>query len=108
MSEKQESYKIRGVWKQKYESKTGSRWNSSIHRDAAQLKRVVDDIGYERTVAIMDYYFDITRTAPELMYFIYNYDKLGEALDAREKNIKESERLREITRQRMKELGFEV
>lgn len=107
MSEKQESYKARGVWKKKYEATTYRNWNSSVHRDASQFKRVIDDIGYERMMEIMDYYFEI-QSAPNLMYFIYNYDKLGEALDARTAGVEHSRKLREATRQRMKELGIEV
>lgn len=105
--EKQESYKARGVWKKAYESKTYRTWSSSVHRDASQLKRVIDDIGYERTIQVMNYYFSI-QDSPDFMYFIYNYDKLGEALDSRTAGIEHSRKLREATRQRMKELGFEV
>lgn len=105
--EKQESYKARAVWKKKYEATAYRTWNSSIHRDSSQLKRVIDDIGYERTIEIMDYYFEI-QPSPDFMYFIYNYDKLGEALDTRRKGVEKSHKLREATRRRMEELGFEV
>jgi len=107
MADKKESYALRGIWKKKYEDQTYQQWSSSVHRDAAQLARIIEDIGYERARDILTYYFEIQKR-PDFMYFVYNYDKLGEALDTRTRGLEESKKLREATRKRMEELGFEV
>lgn len=106
MNDKQKSYALRSKWKSLFESSTGSKWNSSIHRDAAQFKPIAEDIGYDRCVEAMQYYFEVTGS-PDLMYFIYNYDKVLDALESRKKAVLESSRLRELTRKRMKEISGE-
>lgn len=106
MSKKRLDYALRGIWKKKYEDQLGQTWNSSIHRDASQLNKVIEDIGYDRSKELIEYYFEVQRR-PDFMYFIYNYDKIAEAKDARDKGIEQSKRLREATRRRMKELDIE-
>lgn len=103
MTEKQQSYALRSKWKGLFEQATGSKWNSSIHRDAAQLKPVLEDIGYDRCVEAMVYYTGVAGS-PDFMYFIYNYDKILDAKKSRDSSIEQSRILREKTRERMKEM----
>lgn len=106
MAEKRQDYALRGVWKKLYQDSTYKQWSSSVHRDAAQLKRIIDDIGYDRAKEVMEYYFHISKK-PDFMYFVYNYDKLADAKDARDEDRRLSKSRREATRKRMKEWGIE-
>lgn len=104
MSPKSESYGLRKHWKMRWEQDASrGRYTGNVHRDAAQLKLIGDDIGYEETKELIDFYFKVRRR-PDFMWFLYNYDKLQRELDELEADRQHRETLREATRRRMEEL----
>ena len=105
MAQRKEGYELRLHWKLlwKQDPARGS-YRGNAHRDAAQLNRIVEDIGAAETRRIMDFYFEVS-DKPSFMYFLYNYDKLRDEADRRDADFEERRRLREATRRRMEELN---
>lgn len=104
MAERKDGYALRDHWKTLWHKnpKRGI-YRGNVHRDAAQLRRIADDIGVDETKRLMEFYFEVNRT-PSFMWFLYNYDKLWEEADRRDEDREHRNRLREATRRRMKEL----
>ena len=100
------SYKLRGYWKRKHEESLGKPFRGNVHRDSAQLRDIIDDIGYEETEKLVDFYFEV-HPEPDFFWFIYNYDKLQKEESRRAEDRRHRQSLREATRKRMEELRFE-
>lgn len=79
------------------------RYTGNVHRDAAQLKLIGEDIGYDETKELIDFYFKVN-ARPDFMWFLYNYDKLQREKDELAEDKTHRQTLREATRRRMEEL----
>lgn len=102
-SKNQQKYALYGIWKKKWMEANSRPFNGSIHRDAAQLDRIVSDIGYAATLELIDFYFRIKKREQDLMWFCYNYDKLRESKTAYDKDEERRAKIREATRLAMEE-----
>lgn len=105
MADKKPGYELRSHWKTLWE-KDSSRgpYRGNVHRDAAQLNRIAEDIGIQETRRLMSFYFRVGKK-PSFIWFLYNYDKLRDEADRMEADKKHRKSLREATRRRMKELN---
>ena len=104
MSDKKQSYAARAHWVKKWnENPSLGKYRGNVHRDAAQLRPIIDDIGYDEVKRLIDFYFKIN-VKPDLMWFLYNYDRLLNELERIEEDRRHREQLREATRRRMEEL----
>lgn len=100
-SNQQPKYKLYSYWKKLYRQYNKDEYRGSIHRDASMLDRIIDDIGYDRTVEAVRFYFKTKKRGQEIVWFSYNYDKILDSMDAYAKDEKRRERIRQETRERM-------
>lgn len=102
-----------GVFKKKFEEANSERppalrvYNGNRYRDAAMLKAIVEDVGQDTVLEIMDFYFE-HRSKHEVSDLVFNYDSLLHEMEMRERDKKHLEGVRERTRQRLEELGVEL
>lgn len=103
MAAGKEGYSLRSHWKRKWEQdpKRGP-YRGNIHRDSAQLKRIVDDIGEQEARRLINFYFEVGKNI-SFVWFLYNYDKLRDEADRRDADRAERKALRDATRRRMEE-----
>lgn len=71
------------------------------------LKRVAAEVGQPVLFDLMKYYFG-SSSAPDFTYFIFNYDKILADKILSEEDRDRRKKIRDRTRQRMKELGVPV
>jgi hypothetical protein len=107
MAAKNAGHKLYGIWKQLYQARHGKEYLGSKYRDAGMLKGIADDIGESTVLDLMRWYFD-RKSNHVFTTFVFDYDKLVREKAAQERDAEERERLREITRERMKERGIEL
>lgn len=114
MAKDTRGYELRTHWKKCWETpykdrgkiKSRGPFRGNVHRDAAQLKAIAEDIGVEEAKRLIDFYFEV-HADPDFMWYLYNYDKLRDEADRRDEDREHRQRLREATRRRMEELGLE-
>lgn len=102
-SKNQQKYALYGIWKKKWQAANSRPFSGSIHRDAAQLDRIVSDIGYDATKELIEFYFQTKKRDQDLFWFCYNYDKLRDSKLAYEADEKRRAKIREATRKAMEE-----
>lgn len=100
-------HKFYGVFKKKYFEYHGTPYRGNVYRDAAMMRRVVEDMGQGVAGDLIEYYFE-KRSNHDLNWFCFNYDTLINEVEKVEKDQKKRELLRERTRQRMVELEVPV
>lgn len=73
------------LWKYEklYEQKYGKKPVVNKYRDKSAMKDVIDSVGFDRGMALLEYYFRTTKSGHPLIFFLYNFDKL----DLMEKEI---------------------
>lgn len=64
---------------------------------------VIDSVGYERARQLLEYYFETSVPGHPLMNFYYSFDKMDEALTARDADRSYRLQLMEETRKRFEE-----
>ena len=106
MPKKKDGYDLFRYWAAKAKE-VGSNYKGNIHRDSAQLLRVAEHIGIDRTKTLISYYFKIRKEKVELIWFLYHYDELDEELERIERDRVEVENIRKRTRRIMSEQGGE-
>lgn len=102
-----------GVFKSMYKEANSERppalreYRGNAYRDAAMFKRIAEEIGEETVIELLKFYF-AHRSKHEVGDFIFNYDELLNEVTLREREQEHLERVREITRKRIEELGVEL
>lgn len=98
-------HKFYGVFKKKYFDYHGTPYRGNVYRDAAMMKRVVEDVGEVIAGRLLQFYFE-KRSIHDLRWFCFNYDTLLDEVERSEKDAMRREYLRQKTRERMIELGI--
>ena len=86
-----------------YSEKYGRAPVINRHRDKWGFQSMAEDLGYERSKEVIEYYFRTGRVGHPLQHLLYNYEKLDTILkELAEDEVKRAE-LRKMTEQRVKE-----
>lgn len=96
-------YVILGLYEKLYQEKYGSKPKYNKYREKWAVKDVIDSVGYDRAVTLMDYYFKVTKSGHPLQWFFYNFDKLDDMLEKIEQDSERRKFLREQTRKMVEE-----
>lgn len=90
------------VWKYQklYKEKYGKDIVVNKFRDKSSMQDVIDSIGFERAMELLEYYFKINRPNHSLLFFLWNFDRL----DIAEKEISKDKVKRELLREATKKL----
>lgn len=85
------------LWKYEklYEVKYGKKPKLNKYRDKMAMKDVIDTVGFERAMELIEYYFKTSKNEHPLPFFLYNFDRL----DVAEKELTKDK----INRQKLKE-----
>lgn len=97
-------HQIYGIFKRNYLQHHARPMNGNIHRGAAMLKRIAEDIGTQAALDLVDFYF-ASRQFHDIDWFIFNYNILSAEKDLSEIDSERRSKIRERTRLRLKELG---
>ena len=88
------------LWK--YEKLYEERYNKKVilnkYRDKLAMKDVIDSVGFERGMELLEYYFKTSKYGHPLIFFLYNFDKMDKAEKELAKDKKNRQALRESTK----------
>lgn len=113
MVAKNAGHVLYGIFKRKFKEVHADKppalreYSGNAYRDAAMLKRVAEDVGEDVLLEVMDWYFE-HRSAHEVKELVFNYDQYLREMEAREREAEHLERVRELTRERIDEMGIEL
>jgi hypothetical protein len=63
-----------------FELKYGRKPTMNRYREKWAMQDVIDSVGYDRAVEILDYYFQISKSGHPLAWFYNNFDKIDESM----------------------------
>jgi hypothetical protein len=88
------------LWKYEklYEARYGKKVVLNKYRDKLAMKDVIDSVGFERGMELLEYYFKTSKYGHPLLFFLYNFDKMDKAEKELVKDKKKREMLREATK----------
>lgn len=88
------------LWKYEklYEEKYGKKPRINKYRDKMAMRDVIDTVGFERGMDLLEYYFKTSKFGHPLTFFLYNFDRMDHTEKELAKDKKNRELLREATK----------
>lgn len=88
------------VWKYQklYKEKYGKDIIVNKFREKSAMQDVIDSIGFDRAMELLEYYFKLNRSNHNLLFFLWNFDRLDLAEKEISKDKTKREQLREATK----------
>jgi hypothetical protein len=88
------------LWKYEklYEEKYGKKPMLNKYRDKSAMKDVIESVGFERGMDLLEYYFKTPKYGHPLIFFLYNFDRMDHAEKELIKDKKNRKLLREATK----------
>lgn len=88
------------LWKYEklYEQKYNKKPRVNKYRDKQAMRDVIDTVGFERGMDLLEYYFKTSKYGHPLVFFLYNFDRMDQAERELTKDKKNRELLREATK----------
>lgn len=97
-SKSQEAYimlwKYQELYKQKYKREV----TVNKFRDKMAMQDVIDSVGFERGMDLIEYYFKTSKSGHPLLFFLYNFDKLDTMYKEQLKDKEKRRKLMEATK----------
>jgi hypothetical protein len=85
-------------YKVMYEEKYGKTPVLNKYKEKWAMSDVVDSVGYERSLDLLEYYFKTTRPGHPLQWFYYNFERLDEVMKATAEDNIRREKIRQQTK----------
>jgi hypothetical protein len=106
-NKKSEPYILLGIYQKLYKEKYGKQPKVNKYRDKWAMQDVIDSVGYERALELVNYYFHIDRADHSLIFFLYNFDKMDRMKIEIDKDKKNRQLLLEATKNMVEEGGIQ-
>jgi hypothetical protein len=75
-------------------------------REKWAMQDVIDSVGLDKAIDLMNYYFSLEKFGHPLQFFYYNFDKMENARNELQKDIETRRLLREHTKKMVEEGGL--
>lgn len=99
-SKNNEPYLLLWKYQQLYKDKYGKEVVVNKFRDKSAMKDVIDSVGFDRGMDLLEYYFKTSKSKHPLLFFLWNFDKL----DTAEKEFQRDKEKRRLLREATKKL----
>lgn len=88
------------LWKYEklYEEKYGKKPTVNKYRDKSAMKDVIDSVGFDRGMELLEYYFKTPKYGHPLIFFLYNFDRIDRVVKDVIKDKENRKILREATK----------
>jgi len=75
-------------------------------REKWAMQDVIDSVGFDKAIDLMNYYFSLDKFGHPLQFFYYNFDKMEQARTELQKDIEARRLLLEHTKKMVEEGGL--
>ena len=106
MANEKEPYVLIGLYLSLYKEKYNKSLTVNKFREKWAMQDVIDSVGFDKAVELINYYFSLEKFNHPLQFFYYNFDKMEQARVELQKDIETRRLLREHTKKMVEEGGL--
>jgi hypothetical protein len=106
MANSREPYVLMTLYQNLYIEKYKKPATLNKFREKWAMQDVIDSVGLDKAIDLMNYYFSLEKFGHPLQFFYYNFDKMENARNELQKDIETRRRLRENTKKMVEEGGL--
>lgn len=103
MASKKQIHALIGYFLTKYALRYKRELQINRFREQWAFDSMITDLGYERALEVIDYYFEMKKPGHPLQYLLYNYDKISVTIKELADDEEDRRKLREETEKRVAE-----
>jgi hypothetical protein len=107
MANEKEPYVLIGLYENLYKEKYGRKPSMNKFREKWAMQDVIDSVGLDRAKDLMHYYFTLPKGGHPLQFFLYNFDRIDNAISEVEKDKERRRLLLEETKNMVQRGGIE-
>jgi hypothetical protein len=101
-----EPYVLMTLYQNLYYDKYNKPATLNKFREKWAMQDVIDSVGLDKAIDLMNYYFSLEKFGHPLQFFYYNFDKMEQARIELQKDIEARRLLREHTKKMVEEGGL--
>jgi hypothetical protein len=94
----QQAYTLVSLYISLYKSKYNKQPLVNRYREKWAFQDVIDTVGFDRSKELLEYYFKCNKTGHPLNWFLYNFDRLDDALVKSEQDTERRKLIRQNTK----------
>jgi hypothetical protein len=106
MANNKEPYILMTLYQNLYKEKYNKPATINKFREKWAMQDVIDSVGFEKSIDLMNYYFSLEKFGHPLQFFYYNFDKMEQTRIELQKDIETRRLLRENTKKMVEEGGL--
>ncbi len=99
----QKAYALNSYFAKKYKEARHTEYHGNTHRDKWGFQDMLDDLGEDKSRAVIDWYFGTERGEYSAQNLFNNYEKIADAMDDYEVEKEKTLSLLEATRRKVEE-----
>lgn len=107
MANEKEPYVLIGLYENLYKEKYGKKPSMNKFREKWAMQDVIDSVGLDRAKDLIYYYFSLPKGGHPLQFFLYNFDRIDNAIAEVEKDKERRRLLLEETKNMVERGGIE-
>ncbi len=96
--EEKQAYTLVSLYIALYKNKYNNQPRVNRYREKWAFQDVIDTVGFDRSKELLEYYFKCNKQGHPLNWFLYNFDRLDDALVKSEKDTERRKVLRQNTK----------
>jgi len=96
-------YALISLYEKLYSEKYNKSPRLNKYKEKWAMQDVIDSIGYDRALSLLNYYFSVTKQGHPLQWFFYNFDRLDDMLSQSEEDAIRRKKMRLATKKMVEE-----
>lgn len=106
MANEKEPYILISLYQSLYKERYGKSPRLNKFREKWAMQDVIDSVGYDRAVELLQYYFRTGKSGHPLQFFFYNFDKIDDMESESRKDKQMRLKVLEQTKKMVEEGGI--
>jgi len=107
VANEKQPYILIGLYQSLYKEKYGHALTINKFREKWAMQDVIDSVGFDRAVELLQYYFTLKKNGHPLQFFFYNFDKMNALKIEIDKDKKKRHALMQETTRMVENGGIE-
>lgn len=105
-SNNKEPYILLSIYQDLYKQRYGKPITLNKFREKWGMQDVIDSVGFDRAIKLLEYYFHTQKGGHPLQFFFYNFDRMDNAITELDKDKERRRLLLEETKKMVEEGGM--
>ena len=105
-SNTKEPYILLAIYQDLYKQRYGKAITLNKFREKWGMQDVIDSVGFDRAIKLLEYYFHTQKSGHPLQFFFYNFDRMDNAITELDKDKERRRLLLQETKKMVEEGGM--